>query len=69
MTRVKSFLKMKRVGRTDRRYPVVNKISIWLDDHLWRKDWLTCIWVTTHRGWIRVELELHKLYWKYVNRG
>jgi len=67
--RVKSFHKLKRMGRTNRRYPSVNKISVWLDDHLWRMDGLTSIWIATHRGWIRVELELNKLYWKYINRG
>ena len=67
--RVKSFHKLKRMGRTDRRYPSVNKISVWLDDHLWRMDGLTSIRIATHRGWIRVELEPNKLYWKYVNRG
>jgi len=68
-TRVKSFHKLKRIGRTDRRYSAVNKISIRFDDHLWRTDELTCVWITTHEGWIRVEFELHKLYWKYVNGG
>jgi len=67
--RVKSFHKLKRMGRTNRRYPSVNKISVWLDDQLWRMDGLTSIWIATHRGWIRVELELNKLYWKYINRG
>jgi len=67
--RVKSFHKLKRMDRTDRRYPSVNKISVWLDDHLWRIDGLTSIRIATHRGWVRVELELNKLYWKYINRG
>jgi len=69
ITRVKSFLKIKRIDRTGRRYPVVNKVSIWLDAHLWRMDGLTSIRIATHRGWIRVELEPHKLYWKYVSRN
>jgi len=25
--------------------------------------------IATHRGWIAVELDPHKQYWRYVNRG
>ncbi|MGC9088473.1 MAG: RNA-guided endonuclease TnpB family protein, partial [Conexivisphaera sp.] len=39
--RSKSFLKMRRRGRARGAYPEVRRISMWLDDHLWRPDGLT----------------------------
>jgi len=66
--RVKSFLRLKKRGLAKREYPEVRKVSIWLDDHLWRPDSLTSIRIATHRGWVRVELEPHRQYWRYVNR-
>jgi len=68
-TRAKSFLKLKKKGLAKRDYPEVRKVSIWLDDHLWRVRSLTSIEMATHRGWIAVELEPHKQSWKYVNGG
>jgi hypothetical protein len=44
-------------------------VSIWLDDHLWKVCGLTDIEIATHRGRIRVELEPHKQYWRYINCG
>jgi len=66
--RAKSFLRLKKRGLAKREYPEVRKVSIWLDDHLWRPDGLTSIRIATHRGWVRVELEPHRQYWRYVNR-
>jgi len=68
-TRAKSFLRLKRKGLTSREYPEVRSISVWLDDHLWKPSGLTAIKIATHEGWIKVELEPHKQYWKYVNSG
>jgi len=68
-TRVKSFLRLKRRGLAKSDYPAVNRVSIWLDDHLWRVRSLTNIGIATHRGWVTIELEPHKQYWKYVNSG
>ncbi len=68
-TRAKSFLRLKKLGLVEREYPEVRRVSIWLDDHLWRPDDLTSIRIATHKGWVTVELEPHKQYWKYVNRG
>ena len=67
--RVKSFLRLKKKSLTNREYPEVRRVSIWLDDQLWRLDSLTAIEVATHRGWIAVELEPHKHFWKYINSG
>jgi len=66
-TRAKSFLRLKKLGLAERGYPEVRRISIWLDDHLWKPDGLTSIRVVTHKGWVRVEFEPHKQYWKYIN--
>jgi len=68
-TRIESFMELKRRGRAYTEKPVVKKISIWLDDHLWRPVGYTAIRVVTHRGWIVIELQPHKLFWKYVNSG
>ena len=68
-TRAKSFLRLKKLGLAKKKYPEVNKISIWLDDHLWKLDGLTSVKIATHKGWITVEFEPHKQYWKYLNSG
>jgi len=68
-TRAKSFLKLKKKGLAEREYPAVNRITIWLDDHLWRTKSLTSIEIATHRGWIVIELEPRKQYWRYINIG
>jgi len=68
-TRVKSFLRLKKLGLTEREYPVVRRVSIWLDDHLWKPNGYTSIKIATHRGWVIVGFEPHKQYWKYINRG
>jgi transposase len=49
-TRAKSFLKLKKRGLTRRGYPEVNRVSIWLDDHLWKMRSLTSIEIATHKG-------------------
>ena len=68
-TRIKSFNKLKKKGLAKSERPEVNRVSIWLDDHLWRRIGYTTILIYTHKGWTPVELILHKLYWRYVNGG
>ncbi|MEM4970704.1 MAG: transposase [Sulfolobales archaeon] len=68
-SRAKSFIKRKKKGLAKRDYPEVRSISIWLDDHLWELNSLRSIKIATHRGWIEIEFEPHKQYWRYVNRG
>ena len=68
-TRVKSFLRLKKLGLTEREYPEVKKVTIRLDDHLWKPDELTSLKIATHKGWITIEFEPHKQYWKYFNKG
>jgi len=67
-TRTKSFLRLKKLGLTERDYPEVRRVSIWLNDHLWKPLGYTSIKIATHKGWITVDFELHKQYWRYVNR-
>ena len=62
---VKSFFK----SRKKKSFPEVKKVSILLDDILWKMDGLTSIRVSTHVGRVRVEFEPHKQYWMCVNRG
>ncbi len=68
-TRAKSFLRLKKLGLAEREYPEVRRVSIWLDDHLWKLNGLTSIRIATHKGWVIVEFEPHKQYWKYINHG
>jgi len=68
-TRIKSFNKLRKKGLAESEKPMVNRVSIWLDDHLWRRVGYTTILIYTHRGWIPVELVPQKLYWRYINNG
>ena len=67
--RSKSFLRLREEGRVRSKLPEVRRVSIWLDDHLWRPDGLTSIRISTHRGRVKVELEPTVQYWMYVNGG
>ncbi|MEM1710626.1 MAG: transposase [Sulfolobales archaeon] len=68
-TRAKSFLKLRKRGLTGREHPEVKNVSIWLDDHLWKLEGLTRVGIATHRGWIHVDINPHKQFWRYVNSG
>jgi IS605 OrfB family transposase len=63
------FLKLRRMGKARKPHPEVRGVSIWLDDHLWRADGLTLISLATHRGRVRVPVELNRHILRYVNRG
>jgi len=67
--RAHSFLRLKKMGRARKAYPEVRSVSIWLDDHLWRVEGLTSISIATHRGRLRVSIELNRHFLRYVNRG
>ncbi|ESQ25677.1 MAG: transposase, IS605 OrfB family, central region [uncultured Acidilobus sp. JCHS] len=67
--RAHSFLRLRKMGRARKAYPEVRGVSIWLDDHLWRAEGLTSISMATHRGRVRVSVELNKHFLRYVNRG
>jgi len=68
-TRIKSFNKLKKKGLARSERPEVNRVSIWLDDHLWKHIGYTTILIYTHKGWIPIELVPHRLYWRYINGG
>ena len=42
-TRVKNFNKLKKKGSAKSEKPEVSRVSIWLDDHLWRRVGYTTI--------------------------
>jgi len=67
--RAHSFLRLRKMGRARKPYPEVRSVSIWLDDHLWRAEGLTLVSLATHRGRVRVSIELNKHLLRYVNRG
>jgi len=67
--RAESFLKLKEEGLAKSELPKVRRITIWLDDHLWKPNGYTSIEIATHKGWMPVEVEPHKQFWRYVNRG
>jgi len=67
--RAHSFLRMRKIGKARKPYPEVRSVSIWLDDHLWRAEGLTLVSLATHRGRVRVSVELNKHFLRYVNRG
>ncbi|RLF21851.1 MAG: transposase [Thermoprotei archaeon] len=66
-TRIKSFLKLKRKGLTYTDKPEIKRITLWLDDHLWRLNEYMEVKIATHKGWITLGMRPHKLYWKYMN--
>jgi putative transposase len=68
-TRIKSFNKLRKRGLAKSEKPEVKKVSIWLDDHPWRVKNLMSIEIATHNGWVAIELEPHKQYWRYINSG
>jgi putative transposase len=68
-TRIKSFNKLKKKDLAKSEKPEVSRVSIWLDDHLWRRIGYSAILIYTHRGWVPVELAPHKLYWRYIKTG
>ncbi|MCO6042215.1 RNA-guided endonuclease InsQ/TnpB family protein [Thermococcus alcaliphilus] len=81
VTRAKSFLELKKKGKTRTEKPVIKRVSLWLDDTLWDyrrfpqfnalKDGkrILIIGLTTKGGRIKLPLKPHKLFFKYLNEG
>jgi len=67
--RAKSFLKLKEKGKAYTDYPKVVNVSIWLDDILWKLEGYTKLRISTHKGHVKLDIEPHKQFWKYVNSG
>ncbi len=66
--RIKSFRKLKKKGlaMTDR--PVIRKWSVSCDNQLWKLT-LEGVRIATHKGWVNIPLQFHKLFWRYYNGG
>ena len=66
--RIKSFRKLKKKGlaRTDK--PVIKKWSIGCDNQLWKLTF-EGVRIATHKGWISIPVQFHKLFWRYYNGG
>jgi|GEM_PF-87790 len=81
VTRVNSFLRLKKKGiaRTDK--PEIRSVSLWLDNVLWDYDGFPrfkerrngqktlFIRVSTKRGRITLPLKPHKIFFKYLSNG
>ncbi len=67
--RLSSFEKMKRKGRAFTDKPTIKKVTVHLDDHLWKFS-LDSISISIKRGGkVFISPTLPKLFWKYYNGG
>ncbi len=66
--RIKSFKKLKKKGLAKTNKPVIKKWSVSCDNQLWKLT-LEGVGIATHKGWINIPLQLHKLFWRYYNYG
>ncbi len=66
--RIKSFKKLKKRGQVKTDKPVVRRWSVGCDNQLWKLT-LAGARIATHKGWISIPLQFHKLFWKYYNSG
>ena len=66
--RIKSFTKLKRKGLAKTDKPIVRKWSVGCDNQLWKLT-LRGVRIATHKGWINIPVQFHKLFWRYYNGG
>jgi len=66
--RLDSFEKLKRRGRSYTEKPSVRKVTVHLDDHLWKFS-LDRISISTKRGRILISPTFPKIFWEYYNKG
>ncbi|BFI74659.1 RNA-guided endonuclease InsQ/TnpB family protein [Sulfurisphaera ohwakuensis] len=66
--RLDSFEKMKRRGRAYTDKPEVRKVTVHLDDHLW-KFRLNKITIATKHGRVYLSPLFPKIFWRYYNGG
>jgi len=66
--RVKSFKKLKKKGLARTEKPIVKRWSVGCDNQLWRLT-LSGVGIATHRGWVNIPLQFHKLFWRCYNNG
>jgi len=66
--RLDSFQKLKKRGRAYTDKPSVRRVTIHLDDHLWRFN-LDRISISTKRGRVFISPIFPKIFWEYYNKG
>jgi len=66
--RLDSFEKVKKKGRAYTNKPSVRKITVHLDDHLWKFS-LDTISISTKKGRVFISPIFPKIFWEYYNKG
>jgi len=66
--RLKSFQKLRRMGRNYTNKPEIRRITVHLDDHLWRFS-LSWVEISTKRGRVRLSPMFPKIFWRHYNDG
>ncbi|ACP49230.1 transposase, IS605 OrfB family [Sulfolobus islandicus Y.N.15.51] len=66
--RLDSFEKLKKRGKSYTEKPSVRRVTIHLDDHLWKFN-LDRISISTKRSRILISPTFPKIFWRYYNKG
>jgi len=66
--RLDSFEKLKKRGRSYTEKPSVRRVTIHLDDHLWKFS-LDTISISTKKGRVFISPTFPKIFWRYYNKG
>ncbi|ACP49030.1 transposase, IS605 OrfB family [Sulfolobus islandicus Y.N.15.51] len=66
--RLDSFKKLKKRGRSYTEKPSVRRVTIHLDDHLWKFS-LDTISISTKRSRVFISPTFPKIFWRYYNKG
>jgi IS605 OrfB family transposase len=66
--RLDSFEKLKKRGRSYTEKPSVRRVTIHLDDHLWKFN-LDKISIAVKRGRVFISPTFPKIFWRYYNTG
>ncbi|WP_432518306.1 RNA-guided endonuclease InsQ/TnpB family protein [Saccharolobus islandicus] len=66
--RLDSFEKLKKRGRSYTEKPSVRRVTIHLDDHLWKFS-LDTISISTKRSRVFISPTFPKIFWRYYNKG
>ncbi|WP_432518321.1 RNA-guided endonuclease InsQ/TnpB family protein [Saccharolobus islandicus] len=66
--RLESFEKLKKRGKSYTEKPSVRRVTIHLDDHLWKFS-LDTISISTKRSRVFISPTFPKIFWRYYNKG
>ena len=66
--RLDSFEKLKKRGKSYTEKPSVRRVTIHLDDHLWKFS-LDTISISTKRSRVFISPTFPKIFWRYYNKG